>query len=388
MISCIIIGILLIIVSYIKPSKKNVRKQAYKKPVVKKILEKFRNSSFIETLSDDDKRRNKTLKNKVELINKCKLSDLQYRQDINISSEYKKKLHDNMLKNVYLARIILIFIVLVGALILKFNFDSVILKEKFDCNNINKTTQYRISKKEAEVVVNYIGDTYKVYFRENKQQEFYNYLCKFIGDSKMEKDSSDIQLLFNIYKSAWDETRLTISDLVILIILALCSNYLVVLYVNLKYKICDLKMIKEFQRIELIAILNMNREELNIYEILKEINKYAVYLKPYLTRCLNSYTSNPKQSLRTLSKNVANDGFSNFIIILENCLDKPKDTNVEVLKLQRRLRYLGEKIDNDKDLKFKSICLTIAQYPLISVFMANMLLPFVSSINLSSMTMF
>lgn len=382
MIISILIGVILITISFINVKSSTNRKKIYKKSFLKNILKNIRESSFIASLSDDTKGKNKGLREKIELINKCRLSELQYRDNVQLSKEYKDKKKHNLLKNLYIARIVVIGVVLVTAVFLKINFNSISVKEILDYQNINKTSQYRISKNDAQDILNYIGNDYKRYFNHNKEEQFFEVISNYINDQKLNLDSSDAQFIFNCYKQAADKHRLNPIDILILFILAFCCNYLVVLYVNLRYRICNLKMTKEFERIELIAILNMNRDAINIYEIINEVADYAVYLKPYLQKCLNSYTSNPKQALKQLSNDIEDENFTNFIAILENCLDKPKDTNFEILKLQRRLRYLNEKIDNDKDLRFKSICLTLVQYPLMFMFMVNMLVPFISGIDL------
>ena len=135
---------------------------------------------------------------------------------------------------------------------------------------------------------------------------------------------------------------------------------------------------------ELLALLHMNRDELNVYEIITELNKYSIYLKPYLTRCLNRYSSDPNIALDKLMKEVNNESFTSFILILKSCLDKSKNINSEVLQLQRKLRFLNDKLENDKSLEFKKLYLTMAQFPLIFICVINMLLPFLSKLNINN----
>ncbi|WP_368244278.1 hypothetical protein, partial [Clostridium tertium] len=92
----------------------------------------------------------------------------------------------------------------------------------------------------------------------------------------------------------------------------------------------------------------------------------------------------PVIALDKLMKEVNDENFSSFILILKSCLDKSKNINSEVLKLQRKLRFLNEKLDNDKSLEFKELWLTIAQFPLILMFVLDLLMPFLSTMNINN----
>ena len=380
---------LIFLLSTLVTFKRNI-KANYSKTKIEKFINKFKSSKLITLMINENDSSNKKLIKKLQVIIQCSQAEEINKNKYRFSSKQasseviKIKSSKEMLKSIYLMEIGLFIVVCISGFFIKSSLNNMVVRETLNSASLHNLSNYKINTSDASSILKYIGEDYKKFIVENNIDGLKEVIYDFVVENKLNLDQDDIYIICDTYIQAYDEGHFNLKEIIIIIIISTLSTLLVKLYVNIRYKIYNIKLISEFYSMELLALLHMNRDELNVYEILTELNKYSIYLKPYLTRCLNRYSSNPVIALDKLMKEVNDENFSSFILILKSCLDKSKNINSEVLKLQRKLRFLNEKLDNDKSLEFKELWLTIAQFPLILMFVLDLLMPFLSTMNINN----
>ncbi|MFR3912737.1 MAG: hypothetical protein ACLTYB_16625, partial [Clostridium paraputrificum] len=227
-----------------------------------------------------------------------------------------------------------------------------------------------------------VQPVYKEYFKNDDVVGLGLYIKEYSNENKFSVDDEDIRILLEAYSEAYAETFFNYRTFLTIFLIALISTLLVDLTITLKCNIYNAQLLKEFEKLEIVAMLHMGRNDVNILEIIKEMTKYSIYLKPYLERCLNMYTSNTFAALDNLITEIPDQGFKNFILILKSCLESPKEVNLNVLKIQRELRLELENTKKNKVLKQKELYLTIAQFPLMMLAALNLIIPGLTSINI------
>lgn len=377
-----VLGIVFIVSSFITIKKS--QKHLYTRGRTFSILNRFKNSKFLSFFISEGSPSTKKLLNKIQVIIQCSHAeslnsgkfDKSYKAD-------KIKNPKEVLRNLYILQISLFIIVTILAFIVKDSLNNMVIKETLNSSSIHELTQYKISTDDASSIINYIDNSYKHYIKDNNVAELQTVIYDYVIKNKLALDQDSVYMITDIYIKAYDEGHFNLKEIATILMLGIVSTLLVKLYINIKFKIYNVKLLSEFYSMELLALLHMNRDELNVYEILSELNKYSIYLRPYLTRCLNRYSTDPIKALDKLIKEVGNESFTSFILIFKSCLDKSKNINSEILQLQRKLRFLNDRLDNDKSIEFKQLYLTIAQFPLIIAFTLNILIPFLAKINLN-----
>lgn len=388
----LIIGLLLILSSFITFKRK--KKNSYTKPKIKKQLKLIKSSKLLNSIIKEDDVSNKKVLDRIEFIFQCRQAETMHKnlmysngikkEDSNANIvESTKNTSKELLKNIFLSQIGIFILTLIIGLSIKISFGNMSLKESLSGININKATNYGISINNAESIINYLGEGYIPYIKINDKNGLKEYIYDYVKENKLDVDQESIFNLVDIYESSYNSSHLYLKDIVFIVLIAAFSTFIVNLFISVRFKIYSLKLLSEFKSLELLALLHMNRGELNVYEILLELNKYSIYLKPYLRRCLNRYNTNPQLALDRLVKEVNNESFKNFVTVLKACLDKSKNINSDILKLQRKLRYMNDELENNSNLNFKELWLTIAQFPLILTFIINLLLPFMTQININ-----
>lgn len=379
----LVIGLILIISSFF--NKKIKRKYVYSNKKIFTILTKIKNSKFIEFFINDKSQSNIKLLNKLNIIIQCKQSERINYNNLNNKNKFDKiKSPKEQLVNIFIYQILIFLFVVVLLFFMKISLNKIVVNETLNSRNIHNVTQYRVSTNDASSILDYIGKDYKIYIKSNNINKLKEKIYNYILENKLNIEQDTVYLICSIYEKAYQEEGFNLKEITTIFIIGIISTLIVNAYINVKYRICNVKLISEFYSLELLALLHMNRDELNVYEIITELNKYSIYLKPYFTRCLNRYSSDPVIALEKLMKEINNESFSSFILILKSCLDKSKNINSEVLQLQRKLRFLNDKLENDKSLEFKKLYLTLAQFPLILACVINMLLPFLLRLNINN----
>lgn len=381
----LIIGLILIISSFFNRKRKQKRSYVYSNTKFATILSKLKNSKFINIIINEKTPSNIKLLNKLNIINQCKQAEkLNYNNQTNKNQFNKIKSPKEQLVNIFIYQLTIFLLVTIVGFIMNKSLNKIVVNETLNSGNIHITTQYRVSTDDASSILNYIGEDYKIYIKTDNVDKLKERIYDYILENKLSIEQDTAYLICNVYLQAYQEGIFSSKEILTIILAGIVSTLLVKIYINLKFKICNVKLISEFYSMELLALLHMNRDELNVYEIITELNKYSIYLKPYFTRCLNRYSSDPNIALDKLMNEVNNESFTSFILILKSCLDKSKNINSEVLQLQRKLRFLNDKIENDKSLEFKKLYLTAAQFPLILSCVVNMLLPFLSKLSINN----
>lgn len=390
----LVIGIVIFLSSFI--SIKKSKKSNYTKSKIEKYFKSIKNTKILNVLIKEDDNSNKKILGKIEFIYQCKQAEnahrsVMYSNNLNNSNkkdnesiqESQKNISKELLKNIFISQVGIFIATLIISLTVKISFGNMSLKESLSGININKSTNYAISINTADSIVNYVGDDYIPYIKYNDKNGMKEYIYDYVKENKLDVDQDSVFALVDIYEISYNNSFIHLKDVLLIVLLSMFSTFLVNMFINIRHKIYNLKLLSEFRSLELLALLHMNRGELNVYEILSELNKYSIYLKPYLRRCLNRYNTNPQLALDKLIKEVNDESFKNFITVLKSCLDKSKNINSDILKLQRKLRYMNDELENNNSVNFKEFWLTIAQFPLILSFIVNLLLPFMSQINLN-----
>jgi hypothetical protein len=217
---------------------------------------------------------------------------------------------------------------------------------------------------------------YKRYFSKAQEGE----LAKKIAFIREELEIQDIndeyaKKIFNTLFEAYQVSIITPGGLGIIFCLSLLGSGVADLYINLKRTVRSRKVEKEFEKIEAVTILLMNKEQINVISLLQQMKQQSKTLKPYLQRCLNQYTADPIKALDDLVDEVNNLEFSKFITILKQCLYTDKGTNKQILEIQRRLRLAMQETLNKQRNRNKRLRLTMFQLPLLLILILMIMLP-------------
>lgn len=217
---------------------------------------------------------------------------------------------------------------------------------------------------------------YKRYFAKANEGE----IAEKITSIREELEIQDVndeyaKKIFNTLFEAYQVSIITPGGLGIIFCLALLGSGVVDLYINIRKTIRNRKVEKEFEKIESVTILLMNKEQINVISLLQQMKQQSKTLRPYLQRCLNQYTADPIKALDDLVDEVNNLEFSKFITILKQCLYTDKSTNKQILEIQRRLRLAMQETLNKQRNRNKRLRLTMFQLPLLLILILMIMLP-------------
>lgn len=394
------IGVLLLLSNKINLSiitRKMSTKKKYSKSSVRIKLDFIKGKNIVFKIINENSNRNLRLKERLKVIYQCKLSDeiyglkrLKYKNgkyEVNTEiSELKSPL--DLLESFYIKRTIILVVTVTLAVFMRVYFNKILEVEALSPATIYENLNYKISLSEITSITNYIDDSYIDYLKGKNYNEFYTYLNNFIVDAQLHLEKEDINMILNIYRQAYMNSKFDLFDLLITLCIGGLSIIIFNQYINLKYRLNNIKLLSEFQRIELLALFHMNRKGMTVYEILRKISLHSIYLRPYLDRCLNRYTNDPISALDLLIKEVDNKNMESFITILKSCLSVSKDVNIEILQNQRELRISSDRIDSDKAYEFKLLCLDIASLPVYTLVIFNLIIPFMMKLDFNSIMAF
>ena len=382
---CSILGILIFTSSFItfKPKKRDRYKESKKVKVGKKISNNKLSKFIVGLYLNSNTKSSKKYINKLTLVGKSKASEDN--REIFISKNSDKivsfDLEKSILK-VFSAKVTVFFLVLLVGIGGKLLLSTYVETNLIHPETLYERTEYRLGRQVTESIASIVEPVYKEYLKNDDVIGLGLYIKEYSNENKFSVDDEDIRILLEAYSEAYAETIFNYRTFLTILLIALISTLLVDLIITLKCNIYNAQLLKEFEKLEIVAMLHMGRNDVNILEIIKEMTKYSIYLKPYLERCLNMYTSNTFAALDNLIIEIPDQGFKNFILILKSCLESPKEVNLNVLKIQRELRLELENTKKNKVLKQKELYLTIAQFPLMMLAALNLIIPGLTSINI------
>lgn len=386
----LILGVLLLLFSVL--NIKSGRKKQYKLSKITKYKNKILNSKLLGILSNNELRINKKLRARVKLIKQCEISyKLTYNKtkfrgtpERSIDTSLEDRSIDKSIRKIYLIKLLIFILVFISCILTKIYLNTYLVEQQLNENTIYSETQYRVSKSDAIIFNEYLRDKYMEYFDEEKFEEFYTLLVDF-NNTTCKIDEEDLKILANQYVAAYRLEQISLKQYLIMGLISFISIFSVNVVVIIRASIFKLKLLEEFHNLELIALIHMTRDGVNIYELLLELNRNSVYLKPYLIKCLNTYPTNQILALDNLAKEIDNEGFYKFIDILKSCLVISKDINYEVLKIQRRLELVNDRIDLEKKLEYKLLYLTIGKIPISGIIIFNFLIPCFENLNIAKL---
>ncbi|MBS5926210.1 MAG: hypothetical protein ACLS2V_13015 [Clostridium paraputrificum] len=382
---CSVLGVLIFASSFItfKPKKRNRYKESKKVKRDKKISNNKLSKFIVGLYLNSNTKSSKKYINKLTLVGKSKTSEEN--REIFISQNSDKIVSFNLEKiilKVFSAKITVFFLVLIIGIGGKILLSTYVETNLIHPETLYERTEYRLGRQVTESIASIVQPVYKEYFKNDDVVGLGLYIKEYSNENKFSVDDEDIRILLEAYSEAYAETFFNYRTFLTIFLIALISTLLVDLTITLKCNIYNAQLLKEFEKLEIVAMLHMGRNDVNILEIIKEMTKYSIYLKPYLERCLNMYTSNTFAALDNLITEIPDQGFKNFILILKSCLESPKEVNLNVLKIQRELRLELENTKKNKVLKQKELYLTIAQFPLMMLAALNLIIPGLTSINI------
>lgn len=223
---------------------------------------------------------------------------------------------------------------------------------------------------------------YKEFFKNNKEQELAKKIA--IAREELEIVDTDDVIARNVLRlllQAYTVSQLSFSNLGVIILIAIAITGVVDVYLIFTKSIRNKKIQKDFEKIEAVIILLMNKENINVVSLLQQMKQQSKILKPYFQECLNQYTSSPTKALDDLIDEVSNNEFTKFITVLKQCLYSDKNTNNQILKIQRTLRLSLQETQNKQKNKDKRLRLTLLQLPLILFLALLAISPFLDIIN-------
>lgn len=350
----VFLGVLLIILSFIKPKSRVRRHRVI--PDSATIINKIEKSKIMALIANTSTKDNKKTLNKLKTLN-SKLT----------------------LQRILLIKFLIFSICIVVALYIRINFAGIIRNDMLNTKSIYNVTSFRVSEQTARALVDLIDKDYLAYVKNNDTEGFMLFLENINKDNRLYLLDEDLESIIELYNSMYSVTNIDLSQVIGIILFSLIATFGMDFYISASYNIRRAEMLKEFEKLEIIAILLMAREELNVLDLIKEMDNQSKYLKQYFTKCLRLYPASPIKAINVLIQEVDDKDFRNFMVVIRSCLDSAKKTNREMLKIQRELRIVLEQTNLNAKNRKKTTYLTMAQFPLIMVMSLNLILPGVSN---------
>ena len=384
------LGVVVILLSFIKIT---TTKKKNKYTANRSFMEILNNSKIIEFFTqifyNADSSSSKIVKllKKLELIHESETAEKFYNESLlgkSSSFEFTKFDKQKALKKVFINKVIIMVLTLIISLSLYKVFTINIVNQDLNNKSIYEQSEYRISEKNAAFLTEYIGDSYKDYFEKNDIKGFYKYINSYSKKADLDLGDEAIKSLIRIYYKAYQDDKFSLNGILVCIALTIGSKFLINMNIELKYKKYRYKIVDEYYKLEMIAISNMGVEDFNVYDIINQMCKYSIYLRTALIVCLNKYPNDNIVALDELIDKIDNDDFGKFIGILKSCLNSRKDINVDILKLQRKLRLSIESTKKERELEYKAAKLTLAELSLELIWYLDLFIPILSMVDLSN----
>lgn len=219
------------------------------------------------------------------------------------------------------------------------------------------------------------------FLSENNLNNLYNEVKKIQHELMIEDPSNEItkQVLENII--ILKEIKIKFNNVIIIFLAAILMSYVLDLYIEIKLKILDTKIESEINLIEMLTFTLINNNNISVEQILKKQRSYSKIIRGYYDKCLRVYPFDNEKAINDLKKDINNEEFNKFMLIIGKNLITDKDTNSKLLKAHRSLgneimQEKNKKKDNNKSLIFTLISLPV-------IFMANVILlaPILSYVN-------
>lgn len=304
---------------------------------------------------------------------------------INQNSVSNKKLNSKIQKLGYSINLgdlkIFKFLVFIFVFMISINFyiasKNLIVKNKLTLNTMYSELNLNITLDEFSTISDEINLNYKEYLKNNNEVGLAKYINQTTAHKSFDLTSNDLKQTTEYYINVYNIATLNYKIILIVLVLSLASTGLVDLVLDTIYKINYNNIIAEFENLEAIAILLLCKNDMNVLNILNLMCDNAKYLKKPLLKCINSYNINPKAALDKLVNDIGNSDFKDFMVLIKNCLDKPKSINSELIKIQRDLRTMLEKTQSKGRYRKKSCRLTILHIPMMLLICLNMLFPMI-----------
>jgi hypothetical protein len=131
----------------------------------------------------------------------------------------------------------------------------------------------------------------------------------------------------------------------------------------------------ELNKLEIIAILLLQRENINVFNILQRLKAASNVYRPYLNRCLASYPGDPHGAMTRLQEEVDYQPFTDFVNVLKQGIDSDRETTGKVLDMTRRLKNALQEAMQRQNIRKAHRNIQLVQYPMVAALLAALLLP-------------
>lgn len=168
-------------------------------------------------------------------------------------------------------------------------------------------------------------------------------------------------------------------ELIICILLSVFANYVPYLYLIYQNRLVQMDMEDEIIQFQTIIVMLMNIERISVYEILENLEDYAIIFKRTISECRDNYTSGDIEALEHMKEE---ENFSLFKHLVDNlimCDQIGCKKAFNEIWVERNINQEKRKFDNEKLLGNKLIKATIiAWVPFVIILFMYLLIPFSS----------
>lgn len=139
--------------------------------------------------------------------------------------------------------------------------------------------------------------------------------------------------LINLYKN-----KFSYKHILFIVLISISSLLLPNTFLRIRAKRTESLIDEELNKLEILTLLLLKKEDVNIYQILLKLHSKAEILRPYFKKCINDYQRDGRKAMEVMQEEVEHKPFTDFVNILKQGIDANKKTTFNTLEITRRLR--------------------------------------------------
>ncbi|AOT68350.1 hypothetical protein [Geosporobacter ferrireducens] len=278
------------------------------------------------------------------------------------------------------------FIALVIGILLVWSQYQLELKEIFDKKSINfsivgEQTQTAYDDamlnqltREAHEKINY-----KAYVKGGEYSLLQQEVVELVTQKEMDREYTMYyaeKVYYNLIELS-NKQKISYMRIALPLILAALGMLLPKTILRIRAKKTEQLMNIELNKLEILTLLLLKKENINIYQILLQLKRKSKVFNPYLTRCVNIYPKNARLALETMQKEVEHKEFSRFINILKLGIETNKRSTAEILEIARRLKNSIQQAQTKEKIDKKNRRILLIRFPMIIAAIELLLLPMI-----------
>lgn len=173
------------------------------------------------------------------------------------------------------------------------------------------------------------------------------------------------------------DNRLKSIHIIMIILFSLSGANIPKIIARIRMKKTENLMETELNKLEILTLLLLKKEDMNIYQILLKLKSKSKVLRPYLKKCVNNFQKDGRKAMEVMQKEADFKPFTDFINILKQGIDTNKKTTFTVLEMSRRLRNEIYQLMVKEKTKRKNRNILITRFPMLLVALYLLLLPWI-----------